>query len=161
MVGRPERELLDDGSALVALALALRELRRTAGSPSYREMGQRVHRSPTTLSEAAGGERQPTWDTVHAYVTACGGSPDDWRERWEAAARRAAPAPAATVSPPAPAPEPASAPVDDRGAAIAERRPRAPRWWWVLVVVAAAFLGLGLGVGLALGGALARSGRAR
>lgn len=90
MAGRPERELEDDGTPLVSLALGLRELRRSAGSPSYRDMSRQVHRSQTTLSEAAGGRSMPTWETTEAYVRACGGQPEEWRERWAAAARREA-----------------------------------------------------------------------
>lgn len=84
MVGRPERALDPDGSPLTELALALRELRRSAGSPSYRVMAKQVHRSPTALSEAAGGTQVPSWDTVEAYVRACEADPSEWRARWEA-----------------------------------------------------------------------------
>ncbi|WP_257571176.1 XRE family transcriptional regulator [Streptomyces sp. NP160] len=155
MVGRPERELREDGTPLTALAIALRELRRSAGSPSYREMGQRVHRSPTTLSEAAGGERHPTWDTLHAYVTACGGDPSPWRDRWEAAARRESPKP---VPPAVAGPEPAHVPapeIADPGGpattattATTAARPRRP---WLWPSVAAACLVLGAAAGFALG----------
>jgi Helix-turn-helix domain len=81
VAGRPERLLDPEGGPLVSLALGLRELRRAAGNPSYREMARRVHRSQTALSEAAGGIQAPTWDTVEAYVKACGGDPADWRTR--------------------------------------------------------------------------------
>lgn len=141
MAGRPERALHEDGTPLTALATALRELRRSAGSPSYREMGQRVHRSPTTLSEAAGGERHPTWDTLSAYVTACGGDPAPWRERWEAAARREG-RPAMVEA----AEGAAAAPTTTAAVARPERR-------WLWPAVAAACLLVGLGVGFVLGAA--------
>jgi Helix-turn-helix domain len=106
MAGRPERTLSPDGGPLTDLALALRELRRSAGSPSYRLMAKQVHRSPTALSEAAGGVQVPTWDTVEAYVKACGADPGEWRTRWEAVRINGEkdPAPqAAADEPPAPA----------------------------------------------------------
>jgi hypothetical protein len=85
-MGRPERPLDPDGGPVVVLAIALRELRGIAGSPSYRMMAKQVYRSPTALSEAAGGAQLPTWDTVEAYVRACGGDPALLRDRWNEAA---------------------------------------------------------------------------
>lgn len=149
MVGRPERELREDGTPLTALAIALRDLRRSAGSPSYREMGQRVHRSPTTLSEAAGGERHPTWDTLHAYVTACGGDPEAWRERWEGAARRGTAKPV-----PAPDPEPVEPvePVEPAGTTTTTAGPAGRRrWLWPSVAAACLVVGAGTGFALSAG----------
>lgn len=47
------------------------------------------------MSEAAGGERLPTWETAEAYIKACGGDPQRWLERWNDAAETTRPAPSA------------------------------------------------------------------
>jgi hypothetical protein len=85
-MGRPERPLDPTAGPVAALALQLRELRENAGRPSYAALARRAHLSQTTLSEAAGGQRLPTWETVAAYVSACGDDPALWRERWNTAA---------------------------------------------------------------------------
>jgi hypothetical protein len=41
-------------------------------------------RSRTALAEAAGGDHLATWETVEAYVRACGADPPTWEPRWEA-----------------------------------------------------------------------------
>jgi transcriptional regulator with XRE-family HTH domain len=66
-------------------ALALRELRHRAGGISYRELSKRSHCSASALSEAAAGNRLPTWEVTRAYTEACGGDTEEWRNRWEAA----------------------------------------------------------------------------
>ncbi|MEU3342829.1 helix-turn-helix transcriptional regulator [Streptomyces sp. NPDC006668] len=66
------------------MAVELRRLRERAGRPSYREMSVRAHVSPSALSEAARGQRWPSWTVVAAYVAACGEDPASWRPRWEA-----------------------------------------------------------------------------
>ncbi|MEV4500315.1 hypothetical protein AB0J84_32075, partial [Micromonospora arborensis] len=38
--------------------------------------------SASTLSAAASGIRQPSLDVLLAYVGACGGDTDRWRQRW-------------------------------------------------------------------------------
>jgi energy-coupling factor transporter ATP-binding protein EcfA2 len=53
-------------------------------------MAGRVHYSSTTLADAAGGERLPSLEVALAYVTACGGNPDVWNERWHAVATHVA-----------------------------------------------------------------------
>lgn len=77
------------------LAHDLRELRRTAGHPSYRAMAEGTAGfSATTLSQAAAGERLPSLAVVLGYVRACGGDPGEWAVRWkdaEAAAGAAGP----------------------------------------------------------------------
>ncbi|GIH24956.1 hypothetical protein Aph01nite_32660 [Acrocarpospora phusangensis] len=67
-------------------AVELRELRRAAGNPGYRELARRAHYSATTLAEAAGGGRLPSLQVTLAYVRACGGNVQDWQARWTAAA---------------------------------------------------------------------------
>jgi WD40 repeat protein/transcriptional regulator with XRE-family HTH domain len=76
------------------LAHELREMRRAAGSPSYRAMAEGAGFSATTLSQAAAGERLPSLAVVQAYARACGGDPAEWKLRWKEAEVAAA---AATV----------------------------------------------------------------
>ncbi|MFI5549179.1 hypothetical protein [Streptomyces sp. NPDC051738] len=82
-MGRPERPLDPTAGPVPRLAHELRELRRTAGSPSYRAMAETAGFSPTTLSQAAAGERLPSLAVVQGYVRACGGDPDEWEPRWK------------------------------------------------------------------------------
>jgi hypothetical protein len=110
-MGRPERPLDPAAGPVEGFASQLRELRDQAGRPKYSTMALRAHRSRTGLSEAAGGERLPTWDTTEAFVRACGGDVASWRERWEQAERGAGGSPAQP---------PPAAPVDETAA---------PRQW--------------------------------
>jgi hypothetical protein len=83
-MGRPERPLNIEDSPLVQFAADLRRARDEAGRPTYRAMSRLVHRSQTTLSEAAGGRTVPTWETVQAFLLSCGvGETAEWRRRWE------------------------------------------------------------------------------
>jgi len=70
--------------ALAALAADLRALMKESGL-TYRQMAERCARSQGPLSSAADGVHLPTWATVEAYVTACGGNPAAWRARYLAA----------------------------------------------------------------------------
>jgi WD40 repeat protein/transcriptional regulator with XRE-family HTH domain len=81
-MGRPERPLDPTAGPVPRLAHELRELRRNAGSPSYRAMAETAGFSATTLSQAAAGERLPTLAVVQGYVRACGGDPAEWVARW-------------------------------------------------------------------------------
>jgi hypothetical protein len=75
-------------STIEAFAALLRALREAAGSPSYRDLAARSRAiSHTTLHEAAGGARLPSWATTVEFVRACGGDPADVREQWEQANR--------------------------------------------------------------------------
>ncbi|WP_456319221.1 nSTAND1 domain-containing NTPase [Kitasatospora cathayae] len=67
------------------LAHELRELRRAAGSPSYRAMAGAAGFSVTTVSQAAAGERLPSLAVLQGYVRACGGDPAQWEPRWKEA----------------------------------------------------------------------------
>ncbi len=60
------------------LAVRLRQLRKEAGAPTYRQMAARVHYSPSTLAAAAAGKRLPSREVVAAYVSACGAEPEPW-----------------------------------------------------------------------------------
>ncbi|MDT0381110.1 WD40 repeat domain-containing protein [Streptomyces sp. DSM 42041] len=89
-VGRRERELDPEAGPVQRFACALRDLRRAAGSPTYRVMAAHARYSVTALSQAAAGERLPTLPVTLAYVRACGGDPEEWEGRWRQAAEAAA-----------------------------------------------------------------------
>ncbi|MFJ1702033.1 helix-turn-helix domain-containing protein [Kitasatospora sp. NPDC088346] len=120
-MARKPRPIDPTEGPLQAFAYDLREVREEAGSPTYRALAGRAGFSATTLSDAAGGVRQPSLEVTLAYVGACGGDVDRWEQRWHeldrelAAARgeppaRPEPEPAAEAIPePAPAPSPGPA----------------------------------------------------
>ncbi|WP_051967312.1 helix-turn-helix domain-containing protein [Kitasatospora mediocidica] len=80
-MGRQEQPLDADEGPLTLFALDLRELRRQAGSPPYRQLAARINYSASTLAEAAAGRRLPTEAVLAAFVTACGGDPVEWERR--------------------------------------------------------------------------------
>jgi hypothetical protein len=84
-MGRSERPLGSGTTPAEVFAAELRLLREQAGNPTYLKMHRASGkvRSKTALSEAAGGDHLPTWETVEAYVSALGGDPASWRRRWE------------------------------------------------------------------------------
>ncbi|WP_329107484.1 helix-turn-helix domain-containing protein [Micromonospora sp. NBC_01699] len=89
---------------LSSFAYELRKLRAETGNLTYRRLAGLAGYSPSTLSAAASGTRQPSLDVVLAYVGACGGDTAQWRQRWldlDAALRAAAPT-AASDPPTAP-----------------------------------------------------------
>ncbi|GAA3122274.1 hypothetical protein GCM10010466_11460 [Planomonospora alba] len=72
--------------AIEDFAEVLRELRRSAGNPPFREMSGRSGAiSHTTLHEATKGNRLPSWETTVEFARACGADPAAYRERWEKA----------------------------------------------------------------------------
>lgn len=84
-MGRHENPI--SGSGPVAdFAQQLRLLRQHAAL-TLRQVAASTGLSTATLSGAASGRALPTWDVASAYVQACGGNTDDWRMRWEHAAR--------------------------------------------------------------------------
>ncbi|CAL9436247.1 nSTAND1 domain-containing NTPase [Streptomyces sp. enrichment culture] len=83
-MGRAEKPLDPLEGPVQRFAHELREVRRAAGSPTYREMARRTGYSAPTLSSAAAGERLPSLPVTLAYVEACGGRPEDWEPRWHA-----------------------------------------------------------------------------
>ncbi|MFJ2237937.1 hypothetical protein [Streptomyces sp. NPDC087859] len=89
-MGRPERPVDPQAGPVQRFAHELRELRRTAGGPSYRRMAEAAGFSAATLSEAARGERLPSLTVVHGYVRACGADPGEWEPRWKDAEAEAA-----------------------------------------------------------------------
>ncbi|MEU1687879.1 tetratricopeptide repeat protein [Micromonospora sp. NPDC005707] len=80
---RPERPLHPELDPLHAFAQRLRDARQAAGSPKYEAMARQTRRSSTALSEAAGGDHLPTWETVVAYLSYCGQDPNAYRVEWE------------------------------------------------------------------------------
>lgn len=82
-MSRPEKPI-DPGSPLADFALGLRELRYKR-SLTYREMTEIANFGVTALSRAAAGRSLPTLDVTLAYVSACDGSPEEWRARWDQA----------------------------------------------------------------------------
>ncbi len=80
---RPERPLDPSAGPVQAFAADLRRLRTDAGSPKYLQMARLTGRSRTALSEAAGGDHLPTWETTEAFVKACGGDVGTWLAKWE------------------------------------------------------------------------------
>lgn len=83
-MGRRERPISADEGPVAGFAARLRRLRADAGSPTYRQLSDRAHYAPSVLSTAAGGSQFPTWPVTLAFVLACGGAEDEWRERWRA-----------------------------------------------------------------------------
>jgi hypothetical protein len=83
LMARPEREIHPSNGPVARFALELRQLRTQAGEPTYLKMARLTGRSRTALAEAAGGDHLATWETVHAYVKACGGDLGAWRRRWQ------------------------------------------------------------------------------
>jgi hypothetical protein len=84
-MGRPERGLDVADGPVEAFVAELRDLRRTAGNPSYRELAKRAHYAPTTFSSAVSGYRLPTLEVTLAFVSACAGDVERWEERWRQA----------------------------------------------------------------------------
>ncbi|MCP2164334.1 nSTAND1 domain-containing NTPase [Goodfellowiella coeruleoviolacea] len=82
-MGRPERTIDPAKGPLQRFAFELRQLRETAGRPSYRELAKRSHYSVTVLSEAAGGSTFPTLAVTLAYAEACGADRASWQANWE------------------------------------------------------------------------------
>ncbi|MFF4250637.1 helix-turn-helix domain-containing protein [Streptomyces sp. NPDC001663] len=85
-MGRPERAIDPAAGPVQRLAHELRALRKRAGNPSYRSMAERGEFSVTTLSQAAAGTRLPSLAVVLAYAEVCGADPEEWEQRWKAAA---------------------------------------------------------------------------
>ncbi len=119
--GRPERPIDNGDGPVASFASALRQLRREAGSPSYRQMSARALFAPSVLSTAAAGSMFPSLRVTLAFVTACGGDPAEWRRRWQAtAAQLTSAAEPGSAADPRPEPEPG------QGAVVPAQLPAAP-----------------------------------
>lgn len=81
-MARKPRPVDPTAGPLQEFAHDLRALREDAGNPTYRTLAQKAGFGATTLGEAAGGVRFPSLDVTLAYVGACEGDVDAWRERW-------------------------------------------------------------------------------
>ena len=81
-MGRPEKPLNGTNDPIAAFAHDLRELRRQACNPSYRELARKALFAPSVLSSAASGHRLPTLPVTLAFVAACGGDCAAWERRW-------------------------------------------------------------------------------
>ncbi|AZK95475.1 WD40 repeat domain-containing protein [Streptomyces tsukubensis] len=96
-MGRREKPLDPGAGPVQRFAYELRELRRSAGGPSYRAMARDAPYTAPTLSAAASGEKLPSLAVALAYVAACGGgerAAAAWERRWhETAAATEGPAP--------------------------------------------------------------------
>lgn len=80
-MGRPEEPLEREGSPLREFAFWLRDLRRRSGL-TYDQLGRKAHYATSTVQAAAAGQRLPTLRVTTAFVRACGGDVDQWREYW-------------------------------------------------------------------------------
>lgn len=98
---------------MAEFARGLRELRNSAGDPTFVQLAKRTGYSKTTLSEALSGRGRPSRDVVLALVASLGGDPTEWDARW--------------LSLPAPPPDPAAEPglATAAGSAPASARPLA------------------------------------
>ncbi len=84
--GRKEKELETVSGPAAGFAAALREARRQAGSPTYRDMAEGAHYSGPALSQAANGAKVPTWPVTAAYLKACGITDlAPWQNDWHIA----------------------------------------------------------------------------
>ncbi|SES40543.1 helix-turn-helix domain-containing protein [Actinokineospora terrae] len=81
-MGRPEKPVNNAGGLVAQFAGELRALRARAGNPTYREMARSAMFSSSVLSSAASGNRMPSLSVTLAFVAACGGDQDGWRQRW-------------------------------------------------------------------------------
>ncbi|EIV92488.1 helix-turn-helix transcriptional regulator [Frankia sp. QA3] len=81
-MARQERPVDPAAGPLEAFASELRKVREDAGGPTYRLLARKAGYSASTLSEAAGGQRQPSLEVTLAYAGACGADVSVWRRRW-------------------------------------------------------------------------------
>jgi hypothetical protein len=88
MTGRRENPLTATGD-LRLLAERLRKIRESS-RVTYRQMEPLANYTASALSQAAGGQRCPTWDCVEGYLKACGFTEragiEEVRRLWESAA---------------------------------------------------------------------------
>lgn len=81
-MGRPEKPVNHAGGLVAQFAGELRNLRAQADNPTYREMARQAMFSSSVLSSAASGNRMPSLAVTLAFVAACGGDEEVWRQRW-------------------------------------------------------------------------------
>ncbi|GAB2846047.1 hypothetical protein GCM10022221_51660 [Actinocorallia aurea] len=89
-MARPEKPIEGDEPA-ARFARSLRAERHRAGI-TYAQMSALCNYGVTSLSQAASGERLPTWPLAAAYLTACG-VPDSDLPLWQRRREDAGPCP--------------------------------------------------------------------
>jgi hypothetical protein len=72
----------DGTTGIEVFAADLRELRRTAGAPSYAELGRLTGLPRSTLHDGLRGQRLPSLDLTLSVVRALRGDEAAWRDRW-------------------------------------------------------------------------------
>lgn len=80
-MGRPQKPLDRDGSAVHEFAFWLRDLRKRSGL-TYDQLGKNAHYATSTVQAATAGNRFPTLRVTMAIVKACGGDTREWRDYW-------------------------------------------------------------------------------
>ncbi|WP_328349200.1 WD40 repeat domain-containing protein [Streptomyces sp. NBC_00445] len=80
-MARPENPIDPHAGPLAEFAAGLRRIRKDAGL-TYRELSRLAHTSASALSQAASGQKAPSWEITAAFVQACGGDLDAWRTLW-------------------------------------------------------------------------------
>jgi hypothetical protein len=103
-MGRPQKPLDRDGSAVSEFAFWLRDLRKRSGL-TYDQLGKNGHYATSTVQAATAGNRMPTLRVTMAIVKACEGDVQQWRDYWTQVQRAL-----------------------DRGAPRGLERPVAPPW---------------------------------
>ncbi|GAA2652917.1 hypothetical protein [Streptomyces vastus] len=101
-MGRREKPIDPGAGPVQRFAFELRELRREAGSPTYRVMAEGAGYSIAALARAAAGETLPSLPLTLAYAKACGADVPEWEERWHRAAKEQAALPREDDGEPAP-----------------------------------------------------------
>ena len=138
-MGRLERPVDPGDGPVHRFAADLRAVRRAAGNPTYRELANRSHYSPSALSRAASGQALPTLEVTVAFVTACHGDAQEWRLRWQQLADETGTEPVAAE--PAPV---VSAPASAQPSGRTERRGWGSRRWLALAAAGTVALASGL-----------------
>jgi WD40 repeat protein len=85
IMGRPEKPLDPDAGPVEEFAFALRELRRAAGRPTYRDLAAASDYSAAALAAASRGDQLPSMAVALAFAEACGGERAEWENRWRKA----------------------------------------------------------------------------
>jgi hypothetical protein len=80
-MGRPQKPLDRDGSAVREFAFWLRDLRKRSGL-TYDQLGKNAHYATSTVQAATAGNRLPTLRVTMAIVKVCGGDMQQWRDYW-------------------------------------------------------------------------------
>jgi transcriptional regulator with XRE-family HTH domain len=80
-MGRPQKPLDRDGSAVREFAFWLRDLRKGSGL-TYDQLGKNAHYATSTVQAATSGNRLPTLRVAMSIVKACDGDVRQWRDYW-------------------------------------------------------------------------------